>query len=284
MKAYREKQREGIDSFIITKADHFSFLAHWHINVELVYILEGEMFVGVNENKYQMKKGDLLICGSNEIHYYENNCASILLCVFHPSVIGVSAGWPSRHDYIRSLYIEHKDISKEIKGMLQNLSNYLNVNSLYLEKPDIMIIKGILTMLMGWIEKQYIAEVKDSDDKNSFINRQRMQECITYLEEHYANPITLHEIADHLKVSESTLSHMFRNILGVTLPHYINSVRVYHAKKELKTTDKTMTEIAMDNGFGTVRSFNRAYKMQMGVTPTYTRKYAKVPSLQKSDG
>ncbi|MBR6765080.1 MAG: helix-turn-helix transcriptional regulator [Clostridia bacterium] len=60
--------------------------------------------------------------------------------------------------------------------------------------------------------------------------------------------------------------------MNTTLKSYVNGLRLNEAKRLLKTTDKNVTDIAIEAGFNTIRSFNRAFFAEMGETPTEYRK------------
>lgn len=73
-----------------------------------------------------------------------------------------------------------------------------------------------------------------------------------------------------LKLSYKTQGHLNRSIkkyLGVTATEYINSLRLDHAAKLLRTTDKKIVDIALESGFESVPYFNKIFKQKFLVTP-----------------
>lgn len=97
MKAYHEKRHYGSDLPIsVLQLHNFSFLAHWHNDVELIYVKKGEIRVGINSENWLLKAGDLAVCSSGDIHYYDGRDleSEIILVIFNPRLIGSPSGWP----------------------------------------------------------------------------------------------------------------------------------------------------------------------------------------------
>ena len=56
----------------IYRISNLSFYPHFHNELEFVYVERGDIIVGVNEEKRRLQAGDMVICCSNDIHYYES--------------------------------------------------------------------------------------------------------------------------------------------------------------------------------------------------------------------
>ena len=95
-----------------------------------------------------------------------------------------------------------------------------------------------------------------------------------YINEHRAEEITRKRISKAVGISESAVSHIFTNIVGMSLPEYIKSIRVCDAAKLLCQTKYSVTQIAEISGFGSIRSFNRAFLEHFHLSPLeYRNKY-----------
>ena len=73
-----------------------------------------------------------------------------------------------------------------------------------------------------------------------------------------------------LELSHKTQGHLNRSVkkyFGVTVTEYINSLRLDHAAKLLRTTDKKIVDIALESGFESVPYFNKIFKQNFLVTP-----------------
>ena len=83
----------------------------------------------------------------------------------------------------------------------------------------------------------------------------------------FHKPISLGSVAEQLGIRRETLTRMFRQQMGCTFWEYVLSIRSAYAITLLRK-GKTVTEAALDSGFGSVRSFNRVFREKIGMTPT----------------
>lgn len=96
-----------------------------------------------------------------------------------------------------------------------------------------------------------------------------------YIHEHFREDITLDILAQHANISPSYLSHKFCEFTASTIPGYVGRLRVEEARIELVSTDKSITEIALDVGFKSVSQFSRTFKALCGEPATALRERAR---------
>lgn len=91
--------------------------------------------------------------------------------------------------------------------------------------------------------------------------------CIDYIYAHIHYRITLEELADYLKISESYLSKLFKNEMGISVSDYINELKVDKAKNMLQYSDSKIAEIANYLSFSSQSHFIQVFRKITGVTP-----------------
>ncbi len=96
-------------------------------------------------------------------------------------------------------------------------------------------------------------------------------QCKEYIEEHYAEPILLEDIAGHIGKSRNYTSALFSGTYGMTLVDYINKIRIQHACQLIAYTIIPLDEVMLRCGFRTARSFHRVFKQYIGTTPARYR-------------
>lgn len=99
-----------------------------------------------------------------------------------------------------------------------------------------------------------------------------VRQAMAYIHEHYADPLTREDIARRVGLSADYLTACFRQELGKTPIAYLNCYRVYQAKRLLKESDQTVTEIAFNVGFSDSGYFARVFKREVGVSPQAYRR------------
>ena len=97
-----------------------------------------------------------------------------------------------------------------------------------------------------------------------------------YIEQHYADKLTVHNIADKLAIVRRTLERWFKKATSNTVIEYIQRVRMEAAKKQLETGRKTVNEVMYEVGYTDSNAFRKVFKDVSGMSPIdYKGKYNK---------
>lgn len=99
-----------------------------------------------------------------------------------------------------------------------------------------------------------------------------VSEIRVYIDEHYAERLSLADVADHFYISKDYLGKLFKECFGTTVNGYILSVRITKAKQLLRFSDKTAEEIGGLVGMPDANYFSRMFKKVEGVSPREYRK------------
>lgn len=97
-----------------------------------------------------------------------------------------------------------------------------------------------------------------------------------WVQVHVAQDISLTELAMELGISRFYMCHLFKRCTGTTILDYRNELRLTMAKQALVCTDRKVTEIAADCGFGTDSYFCEVFQSAEGISPTAYRKLHKM--------
>ena len=90
---------------------------------------------------------------------------------------------------------------------------------------------------------------------------------------HYYKDITLQSCADEVGFNSTYLSRYFSSAMGITFQEYIKRLRIDRAKWLLITTEKLpVTEVCVQSGFRDIKTFNKLFKKECGMSPTEFRK------------
>lgn len=95
--------------------------------------------------------------------------------------------------------------------------------------------------------------------------------AMVYLHKNYSEQITRRDIAKHIGITEDHLTFCFRQELGITPVHYLQRYRINQAKRLLKESNQTITEIAYNVGFSDSGYFSRIFRREVGVSPEMFR-------------
>ena len=104
-----------------------------------------------------------------------------------------------------------------------------------------------------------------------------MKKITLYINDHYAEDISVSQLARLIGTSTSKFTRAFIRTLSITPGKYINNIRLTAARQMLETTDKTLVEIAQETGFYDLSHFTRTFKKEFGKTPgRYRREHLKL--------
>lgn len=117
-----------------------------------------------------------------------------------------------------------------------------------------------------------LAETLDRTPRLGSEKQRLVRKAMAYIHEHYADPITRDEIADHLGVSKDYLTRCFHEESGLSFITYLRRYRLNRAKDLLADRGKNITEIAMAVGFSDSNYFARAFRQETGISPSAYRR------------
>lgn len=95
---------------------------------------------------------------------------------------------------------------------------------------------------------------------------------VAYVAKNYGSQITLEKMANDLGVSKYVLSRMFAKTFHCNFSKYVNGVRLNNAVTELENSQDSITNICLNCGFESQRTFNRVFKDRYKLTPREYRK------------
>lgn len=125
-------------------------------------------------------------------------------------------------------------------------------------------LNDLLTLLM---ESSWHHEAHTNAPKKMEVS------CVkAFLDEHYSEKLSLESVASHFFIDKHYLARLFKEQYGVTLVTYLQQVRITHAKRMLRFTDKSIEEIGLECGIGELNYFSRVFKKLEGVSPSEFRR------------
>jgi AraC-like DNA-binding protein len=280
MRAFHENRQYRTNlrfQSFVTRNIHF--FAHWHQEVELVYVKEGAIWMGINREVRRLEQGDFAFCASGDIHFYDSKeePSALLIQIFHPGLIGLPGGWPQDVRLVspfltKSSGARSSEDYSTLAAAMEALMKRAQEEWQQAGPCHEQIITGILHEMCGYAVRHMELEPADEGNaKRRVANMRVMQRVLDFLEQGYTGDITMEQAAQAAQMSPFYFSRFFRGMTGMSFPAYLNSIRVSRAEELIRSTNRTMLDIALECGFSNVRTFNRVFRQFHGIPPTRLR-------------
>ncbi len=154
--------------------------------------------------------------------------------------------------------------TEKYKEIFERLVKHYNT----LSKDEEFILQSLVLELVYTLNKDTTKRSKNNTSNASTT----VEKAIAYIKEHLTEELTLETVAKFVSVSPIYFHNTFKSSVGKTLREYVEDQRIKKAINLLITTNKSLTEIAMECGFSSQSYFSYAFKRRMNKTP---REYVK---------
>ena len=145
---------------------------------------------------------------------------------------------------------------------------------------------GLVLQVLGLLDRCGTSEAHQSAGALAAHDDAGLLAAVRYIDEQYAEPLTLRDLARQSGYVPTYLAHKFRKRLGVPPMDYLFQVRLQHACALLETTVLSVAAIAYAVGFADSRYFATRFRQALGLTPTRFRQRAReqLPVVPFVDG
>lgn len=237
---------------------------HFHDGLEIMYILSGRIAVMQTGKNYLLGPEDLIVFNPFEYHEHYREAGNHTLSLFVPfeilqdakigNIVCCSRLHPEREDFFVLLRAKLAVLYREISDRTEE--SELRIKSQ---------IYGLLAVLKQQFEEP--EEIEGGEDE-----RGRIRRALNYILENYTEDVTLQDAADRIFVSKGQLSRMFRKYMGMSFADYLRKLRTIQAAHLLRSTEKKITDIALECGFSNTNTMILNFREEYGETPGAYRK------------
>lgn len=250
---------------------------HWHEDLQFIYVLSGEVEVITLEKSVSLYAGEGIFINKNVVHLVRKNDS----CHYHSFIfpdcfLKFYADSPA--ESVVDRLTENKNFPVfHIKGQKENrnvLDTLKKLTDLEQEKTPLYVYEVLTTLCTLWLELCRIVTLPRERPSNNMIE-ERMTLFLRYIEQHFAEPVSLKVLADSAHVSKSECLRCFKASLKTTPYQYLTEYRLSKAAEILRNTDMSIGEVAMRVGFSQSSHFGKCFREKTGVSPSEYRKSKK---------
>lgn len=269
----------GLHSFFQIHYDcGFEFSGETHEFWECLYVLEGELCVSADERVYNMTAGDLIFHKPLEFHKFTiQNERGATLLIFSYSAEGPLTVW--LRNKVFQLSFSQKEIIHSLLEYMQSKTDPIDIRTFkhdYYLQPfskfpyySQIIANGLCQLFLNLAEKGTLSTVSSTPDAITFRN------AINLLNASLDQQPTVNEIAKQCNTSEASLKRVFDKYAGIGVHQYLLKLKINVAKKRLLDGEQ-VSDISEKLGFTSQSYFSKAFKREIGVSPSNFVKQEKV--------
>lgn len=232
----------------------------------LVFVISGKGYLKTGVHKLEtLNHGDLFVLYPKEKHHYYadlENPWELMWISFNGTLcetllqdVGLS-----RKSYILTNILTHS-IQRTVQTIINALGNTTDTNRL--------CATGQLYLLFAYLKQ--ITEVNEQRSE-ALEQDSCVWKAIRFIEQNYYLDIDVDMLCEHVNYSRSYLSRTFKAETNMSIPEYINKIRVQNAITLLKDTKMPVKEISMMVGMKDSFYFSKLFKKITGQTPREFRK------------
>lgn len=175
-------------------------------------------------------------------------------------------------NYLKSYYWGIITYINNIRLSIAQASNDRKVESINIVSLHNMISESeSVSELNDLLENVSLSIAAKVNNYNNKSIKLVLRKAIDYIQEHYKEQITLNDVAEHVYVSTSYLSRMFKKELGKNFVDFLNGLRIEKAKELLMDPQYKTYEVAEIVGIADAHYFSRLFKKYEGLSPTEYR-------------
>lgn len=251
---FYESERSGQQDYLYCQRDHdFSFPAHLHHSYELLCVQGGTLLCRVNGQEYPVGPGQALLVLPDQIHSYRTlDHSQSVLWVFSTDWVPAFAAELGQRDFVDPVFT--LDAAPLMELLWQGNGRCKKLAGLY------------------WACAAALEQCRLSATPCHNVDTYLSSRIIDYVQNNYTHELTLVQMAHDLGYNYTYLSSYFNRHLNTGFQDFVNQYRISHAAVLLQGSNLSITQIAAQCGFGTIRSFNRVFLKEKGVSPREFRR------------
>lgn len=249
---------------------------HWHMELEFAVVCEGEVSISIGADTLNLIPGDAVFINSNALHKMiptSDEPAYMFTIVANPSILSIDPAFLFGSKYITP-YTGQEQISYEHfrpdggwrETVIQKLRDIYSCygNDPWYEYRVHNLLCDIWLLLLQFCWNQPANPKKE-------IREERLRQMLKFIHDEYRRNLSLEDICNSAHISKTECCRCFQQTLQMTPFDYLSFYRVSVAADQLRQTNRTITQIALDTGFRSNSYFGKVFRNYIGKTPLQYR-------------
>lgn len=248
---------------------------HWHDELELIFVESGTIKVGAGQNEKILVAGDGCFINSEVIHdvqQIDSREGILKSIVFHANLIGDTLSI-YRTKFLNPL-LENKNLpfiffdgrqekDFEIISLIRQAWEVEAAESFGYE----FAVRNFLSQIILKLHEGKIGKIYSPTPKELRDN-ERLKGMIKFIESHFAENLSVAQIARTVAVSDSECTQCFRRVTGLSPIQFLKKYRILFAAEKIRSTKMKISDIAFECGFTDMSYFAKSFRQIFKTSPT----------------
>ena len=274
----REKKRHGTPDFpcsVCICPQETGFPWHWHDEWEIIWVQQGPVEVAAANRRYTLQAGDVLFLNGRTPHavmmqggkpYSETDLE------FHPRLLYGTQDSVFWEKYLRPFQqcdgLSAVPLTPKTPWQTEAAEQCRRACRACLQKADgyEFEVRQALTQVFLLIRTNLKDRLDAAAPRLQAAAHVRMMK--EYLDAHYAQPLTLRQMADIAHLSPRSCQRAFQQFLGLSPMQYLRQKRLQCAASMLSAGQGDITQICYACGFADPSAFSRQFRAYYGTAPS----------------
>ncbi len=241
---------------------------HWHVEYEIIRILEGTLLVTLDEKTFSASSGDVIFVHGGVLHAGIPND-----CVYECIVFDLNAFLKSNpactelmQKISRQELFPYAHFTAAEAPICQAVGPLFEAMRDHKEGYELSVF-GQFYHFFGLVFSNHYFTEEHSHARRDLKRVMQLKKVVEFLEKNYTTQITLAQMSEAVSMSPKYFCRFFSEMTHQTPMDYLNRMRIEQACYELSASDDSITEIAYRNGFNDLSYFIRTFRKYKGTTP-----------------
>lgn len=256
----------------ISSVNDNTMRSHFHPYFELFYLEKGKRAVVIGERSYLLGPHEFIIFPPYTMHHSFSDkdvAFARIVLYFEPESIPESVrSWLMQEDkpHSWSTISQQQHFYDQLCGLMQEQEHNdwpdQIAHNENLDKEDLLqlALNSRLNLLLLTIMRSQSKEIPAQSEP-------KIARIVQYVHNHYYQELSLDELSARFFINKFSLCREFKRFTMCSFVEYLNKIRVLHAQRLFMESDKSITQIASDVGFGNLTHFERVFSKHTQQTP-----------------
>ena len=257
--------------------ENINYIAHFHEEIEVIYVITGELNVNTENQELRLSKGDICFFMPGEIHSFqssENNHIYIIKYLPHS---------PNEKINFAQLRVTEQPLSSKhpsYSAFRESIQNIAAEGTMKEWGYEFAVNQQLNRLTCLFLRNLNFVSICAENRKRLEKRTQLLKQVSDYIKKHYTEPLCLDNMASFCGYSRYYFAHYFKEATGMSFMDYLAAFRLERAAVRMEVSGESFTEIAYACGFQNIRTFNRMFRKYYHITPT---EYRRQQLLQNAD-